>query len=179
MSEIKDRIRQIIVREGLTAGAFAETVGVAQATISHILGSRNKYPSMEFVLRLHQRYPDIDLNWLLTGAGNLSAGDDGVFSSSSASSTDPSESRDEFAGPGLPGLVPDEGYPLFGENAIIQPAGRAGGKNREENASESLENSPKPTVHQEIVYREKPSRKITEIRIFFDDNTYETFLPEK
>lgn len=164
MSEIKDRIRQIIVREGLTAGAFAETVGVAQATISHILGSRNKYPSMEFVLRLHQRYPDIDLNWLLTGE---------------ASSTDPSESRDEFAGPGLPGLVPDEGYPLWGENAIIQTAGRAGGKDRKENASESLENSPKPTVHQEIVYREKPSRKITEIRIFFDDNTYETFLPEK
>ena len=31
----------------------------------------------------------------------------------------------------------------------------------------------------EIRYIEKPARKITEIRIFFDDNTYETFRPEK
>ena len=34
----------IMDREKLTAGAFAESIGVAQATISHILGPRNKYP---------------------------------------------------------------------------------------------------------------------------------------
>ena len=44
--------------EKLTAGAFAESIGVAQATISHILGPRNKYPSTEVILRLHQRYED-------------------------------------------------------------------------------------------------------------------------
>ena len=38
---------------------------------------------------------------------------------------------------------------------------------------------PKEIVKQEIRYIEKPARKITEIRIFFDDNTYETFRPEK
>ena len=37
----------IMDREKLTAGAFAESIGVAQATISHILGPRNKYPSTE------------------------------------------------------------------------------------------------------------------------------------
>ena len=42
---IKDRFKMIMEREKLTAGAFAESIGVAQATISHILGPRNKYPS--------------------------------------------------------------------------------------------------------------------------------------
>jgi plasmid maintenance system antidote protein VapI len=56
----------IMDREKLTAGAFAESIGVAQATISHILGPRNKYPSTEVILRLHQRYTDINLEWLLT-----------------------------------------------------------------------------------------------------------------
>jgi hypothetical protein len=44
---------------------------------------------------------------------------------------------------------------------------------------ESSQNTPKEIVKQEIRYIEKPSRKITEIRIFFDDNTYETFRGEK
>ena len=56
----------VMDREKLTAGAFAESIGVAQATISHILGPRNKYPSTEVILRLHQRYNDINLEWLLT-----------------------------------------------------------------------------------------------------------------
>lgn len=38
-------------------------------------------------------------------------------------------------------------------------------------------NTPKEIVKQEIIYKERPPRKITEIRIFFDDNTYETFKP--
>ena len=62
----------IMDREKLTAGAFAESIGVAQATISHILGSRNKYPSTEVILKLHQCYKDINLEWLLTGEGNMS-----------------------------------------------------------------------------------------------------------
>ena len=70
--DIKDRIKMIMERENLTAGAFAESIGVAQATISHILGPRNKYPSTEVILRLHHKYSDINLNWLLTGEGNMS-----------------------------------------------------------------------------------------------------------
>ena len=33
---IKDRFKMVMDREKLTAGAFAESIGVAHATISHI-----------------------------------------------------------------------------------------------------------------------------------------------
>ena len=49
---IKDRFKMIMDREKLTAGAFAESIGVAQATISHILGPRNKYTSTEVIISL-------------------------------------------------------------------------------------------------------------------------------
>lgn len=68
---IKDRFKMIMDREQLTAGAFAESIDVAQATISHILSSRNN-PSTEVILKLHKRYNDINLEWLLTGKGNMS-----------------------------------------------------------------------------------------------------------
>lgn len=151
---IKDRFKLVMEREKLTAGAFAESIGVAQATISHILGPRNKYPSTEVILRLHQRYNDINLEWLLTGKGKMS---------------NESNSAEE-------GGVFD--YPLFAENPE-NPADESNEmENRKEITLERQQKAPKEIVKQEIIYKERPPRKITEIRIFFDDNTYETFKPE-
>jgi len=150
---IKDRFKMIMDRERLTAGAFAESIGVAQATISHILGPRNKYPSTEVILRLHQRYDDINLEWLLTGEGAMSNNSDNAIT-------------DEI------------NYPLFTENAINQVNETNNLKNAKEMASEKHEKAIQSPVKQEIIYKEKPLRKITEIRIFFDDSTYEIFKPE-
>lgn len=146
----------IMDREKMTAGAFAESIGVAQATISHILGPRNKYPSTEVILRLHQRYNDINLEWLLTGDGNMSNSE---------------AAPDSSANGGFD-------YPLFAENPENPSNGPGANENRKEIASESPQKAPKEIVKQEIIYKERPPRRITEIRIFFDDNTYETFKPE-
>ena len=43
--EIKDRIRMIMEREKVPPRVFAETIGVQQSTLSHILNDRNK-PSL-------------------------------------------------------------------------------------------------------------------------------------
>lgn len=155
---IKDRFKMIMDREKLTAGAFAESIGVAQATISHILGPRNKYPSTEVILRLHQRYNDINLEWLLTGKGNMS---------------NEMEMSDSSENNGFD-------YPLFAaENPENLSGGAGETENRKEIASGLPQKAPKEIVKQEIIYKERPPRRITEIRIFFDDNTYETFKPEK
>ena len=68
---------------------------------------------------------------------------------------------------------------LFDENLINSSKEPAIPENRKEMALRSTGNTPKEIVKQEIIYKERPPRKITEIRIFFDDNTYETFKPEK
>lgn len=149
---IKDRFKMIMDREQLTAGAFAESIEVAQATISHILASRNN-PSTEVILKLHKRYSDINLEWLLTGKGNMS---------NNPSSTESSGFD----------------YPLFADNPENPSSGTSTSENRKEIALESPQKAPKEVIRQEIIYKERPPRKITEIRIFFDDNTYETFKPE-
>ena len=134
--EIKDRIRMIMEREKVPPRVFAETIGVQQSTLSHILNDRNK-PSLEVVMKVHQKYDYVNLEWLLYGKGEMMVSEEGTSFSSSNHDYLPS---------------------LFDENP---------------------ENAPKEIVKQEIRYIEKPARKITEIRIFFDDNTYETFRPEK
>lgn len=153
--EIKDRIKIIMERENMASGAFAESIGIQQSTLSHILNGRNN-PSLDVIMKIHQRYSDIKLEWLLYGQGNMSS--DQMNSNSTAGDYIPS---------------------LFDENPVIQTGEPADPKNRKEMGLENSQHTPKEVVKQEIRYIEKPARKITEIRIFFDDNTYETFRGEK
>ena len=156
---VRDRIAKIMAREGLKAGEFADSINTAQATISQILRGRNM-PSTDILLRLHQRYPDISLDWLLTGEGKMSEADD----------------EDGSTLPTTPEMDKDD-YPLFAESAENPAERTSASKNRKEIALERGQNAPKEIVHQQIIYKERAPRKITEIRIFFDDNTYETFKP--
>jgi hypothetical protein len=71
------------------------------------------------------------------------------------------------------------GISMFDESAFFSPEGTEESENRKEIASKSPVFTPKEIVREEIKYVEKPARKITEIRIFFDNGTYETFRPEK
>ena len=43
----------------------------------------------------------------------------------------------------------------------------------------SMGQSPRNPVRTEVKYIDKPQRRITEIRIFFDDQTWESFVPKK
>ncbi|MGB5237307.1 MAG: helix-turn-helix transcriptional regulator [Flavobacteriaceae bacterium] len=64
------RLEQILQYYGLSASAFADSIGVQRSSISHLLSGRNK-PSLEFVLKVIRTYPDVNLYWLLNGKGSF------------------------------------------------------------------------------------------------------------
>lgn len=54
----------------LSAAGFADAIDVGRSSISHILSARNK-PSLDFVLKIVQAFPEVELYWLLNGKGNF------------------------------------------------------------------------------------------------------------
>ena len=64
------RIQKIMNYYSLTASALADQLGVLRSSISHLLSERNK-PSLDFVLKIVNKYPEIDLYWLLYGNGTF------------------------------------------------------------------------------------------------------------
>lgn len=64
------RLDKILAYYDLTAAAFAEEIQVGRSSISHILSGRNK-PSLEFVLKVIERFPEVNLYWLLNGKGKF------------------------------------------------------------------------------------------------------------
>ena len=66
-TEFNTRLKKILDYYGLSASAFAEVITVQRSSISHILSGRNK-PSLEFITKVVNAFPDIDLLWLLSDA---------------------------------------------------------------------------------------------------------------
>lgn len=68
--EFSARLHEIIAYYNLSASAFADHIGVQRSSISHILSGRNK-PSLDFVLKVTKRFPEVELYWLLNGKGTF------------------------------------------------------------------------------------------------------------
>ena len=69
-TEFNLRLKKILDYYNLSASAFAEIVTVQRSSISHILSGRNK-PSLEFISKVVNAFPDIELLWLLSGGGEF------------------------------------------------------------------------------------------------------------
>ncbi|MFC5195170.1 MULTISPECIES: helix-turn-helix domain-containing protein [Bizionia] len=68
--EFSKRLEKVIKFYDETASSFAEKVGVQRSSISHILSGRNK-PSLDFVMKVLEAFPDVELYWLLNGKGTF------------------------------------------------------------------------------------------------------------
>ena len=68
---MKDRIIKIMDESGLSASKFAEKIGVPRSGLSHVLSGRNK-PSLDYVIKLINAFPEVDVNWLLNGVKSTS-----------------------------------------------------------------------------------------------------------
>lgn len=64
------KLQTILDYYSLTASAFADKIGVQRSSLSHLLSGRNK-PSLDFVLKISEEFPEVDLYWLLQGKGEF------------------------------------------------------------------------------------------------------------
>lgn len=67
---MKDRILQFLKAENKSSAQLAEEISVQPSGISHILSGRNK-PSLDFVLKMLEKYKFLSTEWLLFGTGNM------------------------------------------------------------------------------------------------------------
>jgi transcriptional regulator with XRE-family HTH domain len=70
-----ERILEIMKIKNLSPSQFADEIGIQRSGISHLITGRNK-PSLEFVLKVLKRYPDIKPEWLLQGFATDASSDE-------------------------------------------------------------------------------------------------------
>ena len=68
--DFSKRLHRIFEYYDLSASGFADKIQVGRASISHLLSGRNN-PSLDFVLKVVNAFPEVELYWLLNGKGKF------------------------------------------------------------------------------------------------------------
>lgn len=149
----------------MTQQVFAQFIDMSPASLSSIFNGRTK-PTLNIVEAIKRKIPDINTNWLLFGTGDMyeSAPDGGSPESGEVQGDDVEPALD------------------FGSDDFPAPAQASGGAKSHVSANHShngVRNTRLEAVRDEIKYIDKPQRKVVEIRVYYDDLTYETFVPAK
>ena len=79
---INDRFTKILEYSGFTASEFADEIDVQRSSISHIISGRNK-PSLEFVTKIKNRFPELSWDWIILGQGEMLQNDSALSTSES------------------------------------------------------------------------------------------------
>lgn len=141
----------------MTQQEFAERTQIGAATLSNIFNDRTR-PTLNVVELIKKNVPDISTDWLLLGVGDMYV----------------SRNQDDDTRQTPTPEVVDQVLP-FGSPATptpISPTGQMavmGGKKVVRNDTAELL----------AKLAEKPQRKVTEIRVYYDDQTWESFVPAK
>jgi len=68
------RLEILLEYYSLSASVFADKLGVQRSGLSHLMSGRNK-PSLDFVMKIVENFPEVDLYWLLAGLGEFPKSD--------------------------------------------------------------------------------------------------------
>ena len=144
----------------MTQQVFADYIGLAPATLSSIFNGRTR-PTLNVVEALKKKIPDINTDWLMFGSGEMfqnttenpsptpSASENGIFDQSP--------------------MLDFEQNPSSTAPNVVQRAQNPAVINK----------SRLEIVHEDAKIVDKPQRKVIEIRVFYDDQTWDTFVPVK
>ena len=198
MNERTLRIISIMNDENMNATQFAEAIGIQRAAMSHITGGRNN-PSADVIARIIERFPNVNPSWLLSGIGSMKISPDNSNISnisgnrivSGAGSYNENEKTTnktsninqqdlfyqyEAQAPNVVNAGSDSN--IRPEENIRTEIHFKDGK-REGAGVKDLKNISKGTEKETVIYKERSVKTIDKILIFYSDNTYETFIPEK
>ena len=150
IENMKDRIIQIMEQEGMTSARFADSIGVQRAIMSHILSGRNN-PSLDVLLKIITRFDYLSTDWVLFGKEPM------FKHQQQLTKIEDEEIEDDISF----SLIDQENE----ECQILS-------QQEEEN------NDKEEKIHKRSFG--KPSIKsVTKIVVFYYDNTFENFLPER
>ncbi len=152
------RIKSFIESQNLSSSGFANEIGVQRSSVSHILSGRNK-PSLDFILKFKEHYPDLSFEWLLTGKGGMFAHEEKVAKTDKPGGK--KKAADKETGENELSLFADEQKP-FSETKQVSP-----------DISSEVKD-------EEIPYYgiKKVSKRLKKVILLYHDNSFEEFNPE-
>ena len=174
----RERIELLMKCYDLSPSQFADRTGSQRASVSHIISGRNK-PSLEVMLKIYEAFPGVDMKWLMMGVGEVPTHQAATVAKVGV--------EQETLFPEQDARVQQSENTLFAPSAgplsrvDEEPKPRRAAVQQPQREKSSLDVRPKRTQSSRLAQMTalQPEKKIKEIRIYYNDGTYETLVPEK
>lgn len=156
--DIVSRIKSFLNVNGIANSIFADKCDIPRPTLSQLLNGRNKKVSNEILDKIHVAYPELSMMWLMFGEGEMQSG----------------------IGENITKSQPT----IFDENEEFQSENLFDEKNQNDESSNSvaqvLQNLSRNIADKKKINTDNTGgKKIVNIMVFYSDNSFESFLPNK
>ncbi|MCH5238459.1 MAG: helix-turn-helix transcriptional regulator [Muribaculaceae bacterium] len=182
-SNVAERLKLFIESQKISYSQFADKCGIPRPSLSQFITGRNKKISDTMVGQIHKEFPNLSIVWLLFGEGPME---------NSRVESEPEvafPSPDDSFGSIFPELsLADEKFVGQNQNFLTNDTEQA--KNSKENALNLPKNGIKSSNNEDsklakklkelgaqLDNLKKNPRKVIQITVYYDDSTFETFLP--
>jgi len=176
---LNERISKVIEYSKLSSSEFADEIDVQRSSISHITSGRNK-PSLEFIIKIKSRFPEILWDWLVNGDGEMLKSE--LPETENIKSDENSEEKVKPTS--LPDLFTmmndDDDFGSEEENIEEIPVQRESVISHQSKAEEKISDSQRlETMNEQIISQviENQSNKIKRIVLFYENGKFESFEP--
>ena len=179
---INDRFTKILEYSGFTASEFADEIDVQRSSISHIISGRNK-PSLEFIVKIKNRFPELSWDWIILGQGEMLQNDSALSTSESKINLE-----EENSSPDLFTLI-DEDYKneIFIQENLQKETPREFNTPFPTPKKEKISDSQRLEVQEDIsevqnivnqsITNSPTENKIKRIVFFYENGKFEAFEP--
>lgn len=144
--------------EQMTQREFAQALGISPSSLSSIFNGHTS-PTNNTVQAIHRHFPEISITWLMFGEGEMLVNSDlpaGKSDEQKATAADGIAHSDN--------LHESEPVMVSGADGFTAKAGYSDPAGQQQ-----------VIIRETVKYIDKPQRRITEIHVFYDDGTFETF----
>lgn len=174
---MKDRIRELMEAMHMSQQTFAQYIDMSPASLSSIFNGRTR-PTLNIVEAIKKKCPKVNTDWLMFGKGEMYDAPDG---SAGADEADKRGNEPRSASP----MAETEPTLSFADDNVAQKPSPQRTRRGSEHDKPSMTDAEsdfsqlRDTLIREAIAIEHPKRHVTEIRVYYDDQTYETFAPSK
>lgn len=169
-TNLNDRISKIIEYSQLSSSEFADEIEVQRSSISHITSGRNK-PSLDFLLKVKNRFPELEWEWLIQGEGEM------LKSEEKNIETD--EKPKPTSLPDLFSLIDDDQFGITESEDRISKQAVPDFPIPEPSKSQTILSDSQPLENEEKIGNTQPTEnqknKIKRVVLFFENGKFESY----
>lgn len=187
--DLVSRLKQYLDSRQISVTQFADECSIPRPTGSQLLAGRNKKVSDEIISKIHTAYPDLSIVWLMFGEGDMATNANIEFSEpqkpaetdvenihiAEIQTNNQTESYIEPRQENLAEKIPEIDESSYAGNTFSfspnPPASRI-------EATVSQTGQQAEPEKDSITVTPGKGKRVTGIVVYYDDSTYESFIPD-